>query len=176
MALHALGNIALGPTGQRETADEAAVAASGCDIEFDTIRQLQLAESGNRNDRIIGRSQNRGCYLHRRKPVTGNRVAVEVCIDRCETGVAQNQSTGQLAQVAAHVFLREQRRLRKRALLDGKRPSPLAQKIRFVEPRSLFDRIHRISRTDGRTDGESVAQGDAFLGGAQGDAQGKVAA
>ena len=127
---------------------------------------------------MIGSSggEDGGRHGERGEAVAGDRVAVEVGLQRAEVGVALDQHAGHLPQVAAQVGGIEQVGIGKSALLEQQRAAPFAQEVVFVEPRRRLDRVQHAARVDGRTDGQRVAQVDAGAGCAQGDAQGEVAA
>src|SRR3954471_11369942 len=83
-------DVIVGETGHAEIADEAAMSAIAGDVQFNVRRQAQGAERTDRNDRVLARGQDRGGHVHVHQPVAGDRVAVEVSLERAEIRVPKN--------------------------------------------------------------------------------------
>ncbi len=173
MRAHARGDVVLAETVQRRIAQEAAVSAVRGDVEFDVRGQLQRAEVRDRNHRIVGRGQDRRWHAQAGESHTGDRVAVEIVVQRAERGVAQYQRAGQLAQVAAEFAACEPFAIREQRLLAPQRAAPLVQEVALVDPWRGFEPEQAGCGADHRADRERVPH-DVRC--AQRDAQREIAA
>ena len=100
-------------------------------------QQLQAAQAGNRNHRIVGRGQNAGRYPQTGQTRTGHRIAAEVGFFIRPVGVLADQPLGQAAHVAVQDVVAEGVRVRKQRALAAQAPAPPAPAIITSIPRAL---------------------------------------
>ena len=152
------------------------MAAVRRDDEFRRRRELQFAEFGDGDDRIVFGGQDRGGDLQRRQRIAGDRIAVQVIFERTEIGVAQHHVACQFAHAAAQLLRREQLRLREQFLFSAQRLAPFGHEVMFVEPWRVFDRTQSRVRADHRTHRERPRQRNTGRRCAKRNAQREIAA
>src|SRR5690606_39320395 len=82
-----------------------------------------------RDHRVVARHQDVGRDFQRGQALAGDRVAVEVGLDRAETGVALRQPAHQAAQVQLQGGVVVAEALREQLALAQQRAAPLAPEI-----------------------------------------------
>ncbi len=150
------------------------MAAPGGDFQVGVGRQAPAVEGGEGDDRIVLRHQDVGRHLQPGQPVAGDRVPVEVGLQRAELGVVLDQPGGQRTDVQLQHAVVPVAQLGEQIALAAQRAGPFAPEVPVVHRRAVLDALHRDRRVQHRADRGHAAQRHAGRGRAQCQAQHEV--